>query len=920
MNSRFFARIVSCIGAFLVCSAPAWSLNANPGTTGDGSLRFEPNLGQTAAQVSFLARARGQVVFVQKAGVVLKLGGTAGVQAVKTPPVESLNVRFLGATGASLMAHGEPVPGATNYFLGRTRRLSHVPAYRSIRLKDVYKGIDVVVYGREGRLEYDFVLEPGSDPSRIRLGFDGAASLELNGAGDLVIGTPSGRHIVQHSPVLYQIHNGIRTPVEGRFFQDRAGNVRISVPHYDRGTRLVIDPVLSWATYFGGSDRDLAMAVAVDGSGNSFFCGKTLSTDFPVKDPYQDQPGGLYTVFVTRMNSSGDLVWSTYLGGENNDAAEAIALDGSGNVYVAGWTFSSDFPVANAAQGTLAGSSDAFIAKLSGAGDRLIYSSYFGGAKREECYGLAVDGAGKATLCGNTESSDLPVHNAAQSAHGGGRLDAFVARFNASGSSIAYATYLGGDKDDTARAVAVDGGGAAYLAGDTASANFPVKNAYQSEKSAYGTAAFVTKLNASGSLSYSTYLSAHSQEWAYGIDVDGSGRAVVCGRTSSDDFPTVGAYQDDRAGSDDTFLARFSSGGSSLEYGSYFGGSSHDWCNGIRVGADGRWSFVGITESNDYPLASADQAVLGGDRDAVVTILDPGSNTLAYSSYFGGAGADEAFGLSLDGSGNVYAAGRTESENLPVLDAEQGSLNGAEDAFLLKVRGGGAPAANAYVVGPVIHAPGAHSSQWRSDLTLICPGGASATIMMTAKTSAGTKTKNITLAAGGTLRWKDVLVSLFGFGSGSSASGTLEITSSQPLEILSRAYSEGAAGTTGQFIPGLAAGDGITPSRDGIIGNIMQSGDFRTNLGGVNMSDASVTIRITLYDTHGAKLGASVTMNLGPYQFKQIDKILDKAGVGNTDLAYAKLEVTSAGGEAWAYASVIDNHTNDPTTIPVALQ
>jgi len=919
MKRRFLRHVRNVIGCLLVLSMPAWSLGLHQEGAGDGSLRFEPNLGQTAPGVSFLARTRGQVVFITDGKLVLKLGGV-GTDTPAPAPVESLVVEFAGASRSVNAVPGEKLAGYSNYFQGSSLRLSHVPAHRSVLLREMWEGIDVVVYGREGRLEYDFVLEPGADLSQVRLAFRGAASMSLEEDGELLIDTPGGRRIVQHAPVLYQVQNGVRTPVEGRFFRDAGGRIGISAPRYDRGRKLVIDPVLTWATYLGGSDRDEATGIAADDAGASYVCGKTLSRDFPVKDPYQKDPVNEYDGFVTKMDASGAIVWSTYIGGSYNENLEAIALDASGNVYVAGWTFSSDFPIANAAQSSPGGSSDAFVSKFSPAGDRLIYSSYLGGAKREECYGLAVDGSGRAVIAGNTESTDFPVHGAFQNSHAGGRLDGFVARFNASGSSISYASYLGGAKDETAHAVAVDSGGSAYVAGDTASTDFPVKNAFQPEKAGYGITAFVTKLSASGSISYSTFLGGKGNDWAFGIDVDGSGRAVVCGKTASQDFPTENAYQDEKAGSDDAFLARLSSQGSSLEYGSYLGGSGHDWCEEIRVGHDGRWNLVGTTLSTDYPLAGADQAVLGGDRDAFVTVLDPGSNTLAYSSYFGGMEADEAYGLALDGSDNLHVVGRTESENLPVLDPLQGSLNGDEDAFVLKVRGGGSPAANTYVVGPVIHAPGAHSSQWRSDLTLICPGASAANVILTAKTSGGTRTKNISVSAGGTLRWKDVLVSLFGFGSGSGVSGTVAITSSQPLEILSRAYSEGSGGTTGQFIPGLSAGDGITPSRDGLIGNILQTDDFRTNLGAINMGDTSVTIRITLYDTHGAKLGSSLTMNLNAYEFKQIDRVLDKVGVGNKDLAYARLEVTSSGGEAWAYASVIDNHTNDPTTIPVAPQ
>jgi len=920
MNHRFFTRCVSYAGALLLCSVPTWSLAGNSGGAGDGSLRFESNLGQTASQVCFLARARGEVVFVQKEGIVLKLGGPANIPAVDVPPVESVALRFIGTTGAQAATPGKRLPGYASYFLGRSCRLKHVPVHRSVHLKDVYEGIDVTIYGREGRLEFDFLLEPGSDPSRIRLGFEEASSLELTDEGELVIGTFGGRRIVQHAPVLYQVVHGIRTTVEGHFFLDQAGRIGIAVGHYDRSRRLIIDPVLSWATYFGGGHRDEGTGIAADDAGNSYICGKTLSTDFPVKDPNQQDSGGEYDGFVAKIDASGTLVWSTYIGGSSNDNLEAIALDASGNVYVAGWTFSTNFPIVGSAQGALAGASDAFVSKFSPAGDRLIYSSVLGGTKREECYGLAVDGSGRAVIAGSTESSDFPVHGAFQNSHAGGRLDGFVARFNASGSSISYASYLGGAKDETAHAVAVDSGGSAYVAGDTASTDFPVKNAFQPEKAAYGGSGFVTKLSASGSIAYSTFLGGKSDDWAYGIDVDGSGRAVVCGKTASQDFPIQNAFQDEKAGTYDAFLARLSAGGSSLEYGSFLGGSSHDACEAIRVGSDGRWSFVGTTRSTDYPLAGADQAVSGGDVDAFVTILDPDSNRLAYSSYFGGLGADEATGVAVDGGGDLHVTGRTESENLPVLDPLQGSLNGDEDAFVLKVRGGGSPAAEIYVVGPVIHAPGAHGSQWRSDLTVVNPGGAAASLVLTAATSGGTKTRNVTVPADGTLRWADVLVSFFGFGSGASSVGTVLVTSSQPVQLTSRAYSQGSSGTTGQFIPGLAVGDGVSQSHWGIVSGIMQNGDFRTNLGGVNMGEGSVRLRITLYDTNGLQLGSSMTMDLAAHQFKQIDRILDKVGVGDTDLAWARIEMLTAGGEAWAYASVIDNHTNDPTTVPVALQ
>jgi len=683
--------------------------------------------------------------------------------------------------------------------------------------------------------------------------------------------------------------------------------------------KQVIDPVLSWASYFGGSGTDSSAAVAVDAEGNTYFCGVTLSPDFPLEDPYQDDSQE-EEAFLVKMDASGNLVWSTYFGGSADDKAEAVAIGPAGDIYVAGWTFSSDFPTKNAAQSTLGGASDAFVAKFDADSGGLLFSTYVGGAKREECHGLTVDDSGRAAICGSTESSDFPVRNAFQANHGGSRLDGFVARLTAAGSAISWATYLGGDHDDIAWAVKADATGAVYVGGETSSDDFPVHNPFQGERPGYGRKGFVTKLASGGSVSFSTYLGGSGADPVFGIDVDENQRAVVCGSTTSMNYPVVGAYQDEKAGGEDMFAVRFSAAGSTVEYGTYLGGSGNDVCRAIRIDAEGNWILAGDTVSEDFPMVAPDQNSLGGVNDAVVSILNTAGNSLEYSSYFGGSSYDEAWGVAVDGEGNFYLSGRTESGDFPVDSAWQAALNGSEDAFVLKIRGEIQPSAHTYIVGPVAHAPGANNSNWRSDLTIVCPGDAASTLVLTAQTGSGNRSRNVTIGAGNTLQWKDVLVSLFDFGQSASVGGTIVITSSEKTEIISRTYNEGASGTLGQFIPGLSSGDGVTTGRSGLIAGITQNNEYRTNLGAVNLGSGTVQLRIRLFDTHGHQLGSSVDISMGSHEWQQVSNILDAAGAGDAEIAYATAEMLTAGGEAWAYASVVDNTSNDPTTIPVSLQ
>ncbi len=321
---------------------------------------------------------------------------------------------------------------------------------------------------------------------------------------------------------------------------------------------------LTYSTYLGGSEDDVGKGIAIDSSGNAYVTGQTYSTDFPTQDPYQGSKAGdagSYDAFITKLSSSGSaLTYSTYLGGSESDGGIGIAVDGSGNAYVTGFTYSTDFPTQDPYQGTYADNRDAFITKLSSSGSALSYSTYLGGSIGEIGNGIAVDGSGNAYVTGQTGSSDFPTQDPYQGTNAGGG-DAFITRLSSSGSALSYSTYLGGANDDGGNGIAVDGSGNAYVTGQTYSTDFPTQDPYQGSKAGDASFydAFITKLSPSGSaLSYSTYLGGANDDGGNGIAVDGSGNAYVTGQTYSTDFPTQDPYQGSNAGRFDAFVTKFS--------------------------------------------------------------------------------------------------------------------------------------------------------------------------------------------------------------------------------------------------------------------------------------------------------------------------------------------------------------------------
>jgi hypothetical protein len=668
-------------------------------------LSFEVNQGQADAQVKFVTRGGGYSLLLTERGEpVLVLHGQArrpGQQPAKRDPrgaakreplgnaqVTVLRLAMPGSNATPAVEGEQLLPGRSNYLIGndpqKWRR--NVPHYSRVRYREVYPGVDLLYYGRNQQLEYDFIVKPGADPRAIRMTVKGAQKLIVGREGNLVVQTGQGR-VLLHKPVAFQGDHADMRMVECSYELQENGEFRFVIGAYDASRPLRIDPVLSYSARIDA----YIFALAVDSSGNSYLTGLTYSSNFPTTPgAFQSAPGGNGDVLVAKLDPSGSsLVYATYLGGSDSEWANAIAIDASGNVYVTGHTASTDFPTKNPFQTALAGSSsDAFLAKLDATGAQLLYSTYVGGQNHDQALGLSVDAAGNAYLSGEAYSSDFPTTTGAfQTVFAGGPSDAIVAKLDTTKSgaaSLVYSTYLGGSGSDYAYGIAVDAAGNAYVTGATNSANFPIAIPIQGTCGSCPSSndAFVTKLNASGSgLLYSTFLGGSGPDFGGGVAVDSSGNTYVVGSTQSANFPiTVGAFQTTLHGIQDAFVTKINASGSALVYSSFLGGSDWDTAYAIALDAIGNVYLAGATYSTDFPTVNPVQAVPGGGScgyyyyypytypcaDAMVPQLNAAGSGLVFSTYLGGSNADDwGMAIAVDSAGNAYVAGTANSSSFP---------------------------------------------------------------------------------------------------------------------------------------------------------------------------------------------------------------------------------------------------------------
>ncbi len=893
-------------------------------------LSFEPNRGQTDGDVRFLARVPGCTIWLTPQEVVLGLrapgravrdgrDAPSGGEVVAGAPVhlDVVRLRWVGAEIASEVTGLELRHGTSHYLVGDDPAawLTGVSHFARVRYTGVYPGIDVELYGAEQRLEYDFVVAPGRDPRRIELELVGARSLRVTPVGDLELRLPHGM-LVQHRPRVYQDTAAGRREVRGEYVRRGRNRVGFTVGRYDRALPLVIDPVLTYATYLGSSDDDHAMGVALGSAGEVYVTGGTSSVSFPVKGAYQISLGGSEDVFVTKLDAAGaNLVYSTYLGGSSNERGMGIAVDGTGKAIVTGFTQSTNFPRQNAFQNTFGTNTDAFVAKLAANGAALEYSTYLGGTSFDYGYAVATDTSGAAYVTGYTESTNFPTASAFDITQGGDR-DAFVTKLSATGTMV-YSTFLGGSGRDEGHGIAVAASGHAFVTGYTGSTNFPLAGAYQASPAGGPFEAFVTKLAPAGNaLTYSTYLGGNSEDYGMAIAVDGAGQAFVVGHTWSTSFPTVTPFQATKAGNRDAFVTKLNAAGNALLYSSYLGGANPDYAYGVAISSGGIAYVTGDTASTDFPTSQPQQGTYGGgNTDAFLTAVSVSGSAIDYSTFLGGSLAETGWAVAQAG-GAVVVAGQTSSTNFPVANAYSATYRGgANDAFLAKFTFG-EPFPYRYWIPSASRAAGTGGSAWRTDLGVLNTNGARSDLELVYYGSGGPLTGTAFVAGASQSILADVVGQVSGTGS-----GALEVRSALPVKVSSRTYNLNTAGapcypnaTLGQNLDALTVQQGLAAGESAFLTQLVENTAFRTNISVSNMSAAAATAKVELFDGSGAKL-AEYTVSLNAGQFKQEARPFNKkAGQTNMSRGYAKVTVTAGTGVV-AYASVIDNITQDPTTM-----
>lgn len=726
-------------------------------------LGFEENRGQAAREVRFVSHSSGYALALapqeidiailrRKAMMASPLHRAAALRAyleVRKAQVQKTTVvrmQLEGANPAPAIAASDKLVGKANYFVGSDSQkwVTDVPSYAHVKYSGIYPGVDVDFYGNQRRLEYDFTVAPGANPKAITLKIDGAQKLAINSHGDLILHIPDGDAELQ-KPVIYQMVGEERREVAGKYVLVAGNRVTFAVAKYDHSLPLVIDPVLSpllsYATYLGGTGDESGNGIAVDANGDAFIGGLTTSTDFPSTVPSTQIPTsstvttpGNFCGFVAELNPAGtDLLYSSYLCGSSGvDHVIGVALDSTGKLYAVGFTTSTDFPTTTNAliQSPITNpNGTGFITKIDptvGGAASLLYSSYVGGTNGDMANAVAADASGNAYIGGLTFSNPgapgsggFPVMNAFQATPSNTFGTAFLTRIDTTqtgNAGLIYSTYFGGNGmnnnltffpfGEEILGVAADSSHNAYVAGVTTSTDFPHVNAFQGTAVAANTqgggfvARFDTTMSATPSLAYSTYLEGSVADAALAIALGPNNVAYVTGRTDSLDFHfTPGAFQTSQSGHGVAFITLVDttmSGNSSVPYSTFFGGSGGDNGFGITADASGNAYVAGTTASGDFPISPnvIPRTPNNPNGTPFVVKLSPKGNGTAdriYASYFGGnadasADPDQGNAIAIDSLGNAYITGQMFSLNMPTTaGAFQTSPKGGSDAFVAKL-------------------------------------------------------------------------------------------------------------------------------------------------------------------------------------------------------------------------------------------
>lgn len=691
---------------------------------------FEMNEGQSDPPVKALARGSRYGLFLTSDESVFVLSPGAKDEAV-------VRVRTMAANPAPQVTGLERLDSTSNYYIGndQSKWRKSVANYARVKYSSIYPGIDLIYYGNQRQLEYDYVVAPGGDPNSIHLAVEGASKLRIDRHGDLVLETQHGA-IYQHKPVMYQQIDGARREVAGSFLL-QGNRVSFKLGDYDRTKDLVIDPSLIFLTYLGGSGTDEGKALAITtASGVTLVAGSTSSASFPIvnvagvtSNSYTSETDG----FLAVLNPAGTKLFnSTYVGGAGGvNVINGIAIDNfevPAMLYVAGYTTSRNFDVVNAAQPKYAGATDAWVAQILltlnvinfvppeyTLTTSIGFATYLGGTGNDEITGVAIDQNTKDVfVTGHTTSINFPVTAGALQSKNAGGEDAFVARY-ASGTgaqaagTLEFSTYLGGKGTDYASGIAVytdttTGVLTAYVSGTTTSTTLGAALAGSAEPSGASAAAsrgFLVAVSSNGATTQFTDFIGSSTRTtrANAVTTDANGAIYVTGNTNDSTLPVVNPVQEHyAAGGNDAFVGAYNSSGTAT-FLSYWGGSGYDVANGIAVfltaNSDNTTSIdlfiAGYTTGKTFPLLNAVQPTYGGGAtDGFVAMFSSSHGsafTEGYSTFLGGPGTDLIYGLAVGTSGNARVTGLTNSTNgIATPGAFQTTNGGGYDAFLGEIQ------------------------------------------------------------------------------------------------------------------------------------------------------------------------------------------------------------------------------------------
>jgi len=718
-------------------------------------LSFEANDGQADTSTKYIAHGKGYSLSLTETGAQIALNGARlhpkpeAHNKQTNMPATVINMTLAGANRHAQVLGKAKLPGTVSYFRGpgMSATVEHVDPFERVQYYDIYPGTDMVYYGNQGQLEYDFIVKPGADPHRINMAFTGADAVTINDAGGLTLFTGGG-NLEQHKPVIYQNIDGVRHSIAGRYVKCGAHNVTFSIGEYDHSAPLIIDPILSYSSFVGGSAWDEGHAIAVDKDGNAWITGATYVN-------------GDRDILVAKLNAAGTAVlWSGIFGGPDRDDGNAIAVDAAGNAYVTG-----SFTAPDAMFPDIYDDQQLFVLKIDSTGN-VIYSYAQSGSGEDNGYAIAVDNLGYTYVAGSASGGHavgFPIVNGLSTYGGFG--DGIVMVLDPNGQNIVYSTYLGGPNLDAARGIALDPKGFIYVTGNTGG-GFPITNgAYQKQYGGDVGDVFVTKINPTkvgmASIVYSTYIGSDDYDGGSAIAVDDTGCAYITGSTNATGFSvpyptTAGSFQPGWGGGNcnpggnfypcaDAVVSKLNAAGSALVYSTYLGGVGTDYGSGIVVDGNHNAVVTGYC-LGFFPVVNSLQNY-GGGSDAFVTKFNAAGTGVTYSTFLGGSGDEHSIGIARDIKGAIYVAGYTASADYPTTPgAFHTAYSGNNDPFVTKISEPPAPSVASVTLAPATVGSGSFST---GTITMSGPVTAATTITLTsANTAAATLPAAAIVSAG----------------------------------------------------------------------------------------------------------------------------------------------------------------------------